>query len=218
MVCMCNNITTGKSQIEMSFCIHQKTLACVCVHAVCVAWGVLEHDGCSVCAYVCWVCMCAHGARRRDGGTLSTCCINYFWQQNFLFHKVGCYLPYFSCSLLFIITYFGKNDEVVFSCAIMETLFLQVYKDLLLGKCILTVNKKVNLHSENNNVTIVNLCNNKILGLSNFLNWSTDSAFLTLQDCLSHSTGEKEKGKSPTVSHPQDNWFSDLRGQPNPWG
>lgn len=82
---------------------------CVCVHAVWVAWGVLEHDGCSVCAYVCWVCMCAHGARRRDGGTLSTCCINYFWQQNFLFHKVGCYLPYFSCSLLFIIAYFGKT-------------------------------------------------------------------------------------------------------------
>lgn len=31
LVCKCNNITTGKSQIEMSFCIHQKTLACVCV-------------------------------------------------------------------------------------------------------------------------------------------------------------------------------------------
>lgn len=65
---------------------------------------------------------------------------------------------------------FWKNDEVVFSRAITETLFLQIYKDLLLGKYILTVNKKVNLHSENNNITIVNLCNNKILGLSNFLN------------------------------------------------
>lgn len=60
LVCKCNNITTGKSQIEMSFCIHHKTLAGVCVWMRCGWRGeCLSMMGVQS-VHTCVGCVCVH--------------------------------------------------------------------------------------------------------------------------------------------------------------